>query len=184
MSRKYKFHNPEGMYFISYAVAKWIDVFTRIEYEDILLDSWQYCQKNKGLEIYAWCIVTNHVHMIISSSKNKLEDIIRDMKSYTSTCLKNAIDENIQESRKEWMLNIMIQEGCTNSNNKGFQFWQQHNHPIELDNNQIMDQKLDYINMNPVRAGFVENPEDYLYSSTRDYAGQKGLIEVKIIERN
>ena len=88
MSRKYKFFNKEDLYFVTFTVVKWIDVFTRNEYREILLDSWKYCQKHKGLEIYAWCIMTNHVHVIISSNKEELSSIMRDMKSFTFTSLK------------------------------------------------------------------------------------------------
>ena len=178
MSRKYKFFDPQGLYFISFAVINWIDVFIRNEYKDIILKSWKYCIENKGLEIYGWCIMTSHIHMIIGSNKNKPEDIVRDMKSYTSTQLKKAITENPQESRKEWMMEMMHKAGEKNSNNDGFQFWQQHNQPILLDNNYLMDQKLEYIHLNPVEAGIVEQPEDYLYSSARDFAGKKGLIDI------
>ena len=64
MSRKYKFWDNHGMYFISFATVHWIDVFTRNEYKDELIKCWQYCQEKKGLEIYAWCIMTSHVHML------------------------------------------------------------------------------------------------------------------------
>jgi REP element-mobilizing transposase RayT len=60
MSRNYKFHNPNGAYFISFAIVEWLDVFTRNEYKDIFLESLTYSQENKGMEIYAWCIMTNH----------------------------------------------------------------------------------------------------------------------------
>jgi hypothetical protein len=53
MSRKYKFHNPAGVYFVSYAVQGWVDVFTRDQYKDILLECLVYCQYNKGIEIFA-----------------------------------------------------------------------------------------------------------------------------------
>ncbi|MBN2610059.1 MAG: transposase [Bacteroidales bacterium] len=149
MSRKYKFRNPEGLYFISFASVYWIDVFIRVEYKNVLIDSWQYCQQNKGLNIHAWVIMTSHVHMIISSNTNKLEDIVRDMKSFTAGQLKKAIAENSQESRKEWMLWMFERAGKKNGNNKNFQFWQQHNKPIELVDNKIMQQKLDYIHNNP-----------------------------------
>ncbi len=181
MSRKYKFKNPEGIYFISFATVYWIDVFIRNEYKDILIESWKYCQKEKGLDIYAWIIMTSHVHMIIGSNKNKLEDIVRDMKSYTSRKLKDTIKENIQESRREWMLWMMERAGRQNSNNNKFQFWQQHNMPIELTDNKIMDQKLDYLHNNPVAEGIVDNPENYVYSSARDYCRIKGLIDVELL---
>jgi REP element-mobilizing transposase RayT len=64
MSRKHKFLNPEGLYFVSFAVVYWLDVFTRNEYKDILVENLKYCQENKGMEIIAWCIMTNHVHLI------------------------------------------------------------------------------------------------------------------------
>ena len=178
MNRKYKFFDPSALYFISFAVINWIDVFIRNEYKDIMLKSWKHCIDNKGLEIYGWCIMTSHIHMIISSNKEKPENIIRDMKSFTSNQLRKAITENPQESRKEWILEMMYKAGEKNSNNKGFQFWQQHNQPILLDNNYLMDQKLEYIHLNPVEAGIVERPEEYLYSSARDFAGRKGLIDI------
>jgi putative transposase len=73
MSRKYKFGNSSKQYFISFAVVNWIDVFIRNEYKEILLDSWQYCQREKDLEIYGWCIMTSHVHMIIVSKGRPLD---------------------------------------------------------------------------------------------------------------
>ena len=81
MSRKYKFHNPEGIYFVSFAVHEWGDIFTRNEYKNIHIDNLKYCQKHKGLEIFAWCIITNHVHVIIRAvEENLLLDILRDYK--------------------------------------------------------------------------------------------------------
>lgn len=182
MSRKYKFHDKYNLYFISFAVVNWIDVFIRTEYKDILIDSWNYCIKNKDLKIYAWFIMTNHVHMIVSSSKDELSDIMRDMKSFTSNQLRKSILTNPKESRKDWMLFMMKKFGIENNNNNDYQFWQQHNHPIILDSNFILDQKIDYIHNNPVKTGFVTRAEDYLYSSAIDYAGEKGLIEIIKIE--
>lgn len=81
MSRNYKFHNPERAYFVSFAVVEWLDVFTRNEYKDILVDSLEYCQKEKGMEMYAWCIMTNHLHLISRSIGDyKPEQILGDFK--------------------------------------------------------------------------------------------------------
>lgn len=178
MSTKYKFRNQDQLYFVTFAVVSWIDLFVRIEYKQILLDSWQHCQKNKGLEIFGWCIMTSHVHMIIGSHGDKLEDIMRDMKKYTSAALKLAIKNHPSESRREWLLEMMEKAGKANSQNINFQLWQQDNHPIELFDQKILHQKLNYIHNNPVAGGIVEKPEDYLYSSARDYCGLKGLIEI------
>ena len=106
MSTKYKFRNPDGCYFVTYAVVGWVDVFTRNVYKDILIESWRYCQQQKGLLIHAYVIMTNHVHMIISrNSTISLEAIMRDMKKFTSSTILEAIKKE-QESRREWMLNI------------------------------------------------------------------------------
>ena len=182
MSTKYKFYNPDGTYFVSFSVVRWIDVFTRNLYREIFLDSLKYCQSEKGLVIHAYVIMTNHVHLIISrKGTNLLENIMRDLKKYTSYQLVKAIKENNQESRKEWMLEIFQKEGARNSNNKVYQFWQQDNHPIELTSNDMMDLKLDYLHNNPVEHGFVSQPKDFLWSSMRDYCDEQGLIEIERI---
>jgi hypothetical protein len=84
--------------------------------------------------------------------------------------------------RKEWLVWLFERAGKNNSNNTRYQFWQQHNHPIELSTNEIIEQKLEYIHQNPVEAGIVLRPEDYLYSSAINYAGMpEKLIEVILI---
>ena len=81
MSEKYKFHNPTGIYFITTTIVGWIDVFTKPVYCDIVIDSLKYCQKEKGLVIHAWCIMSSHLHLIVSSAgKEKLPAILRDFK--------------------------------------------------------------------------------------------------------
>jgi putative transposase len=182
MSTQYKFHDQDKLYFITFAVVNWIDLFTRKEYKDIMIASWKHCQQYKGLEIYGYCIMSNHIHMIIGTHGDKLENIMRDMKKYTSDTLRAAIEQHSAESRREWMLWMMKRAGKTNSQNKSFQLWQQDNHPIELFGLKILHQKLDYIHYNAVAAGIVENPEDYLYSSARNYYGLPGLIDVILID--
>jgi REP element-mobilizing transposase RayT len=184
MSRQYKFHNQESLYFITYTVVNWIDLFTRNEYKNTLLKCWKYCCENKGLEVYAWVIMTNHVHMIIGSNKNLLEGIMRDVKRHTSFELKKMIQKHPGESRKKWMLKLMEEAGKKNSNNENFQLWQQHNHPIELSSDYLCKQKLNYIHENPVKAGIVYKAEEYLYSSARDYYYGKhcGLFPIVFLE--
>jgi putative transposase len=103
------------------------------------------------------------------------------MKSFTSRSLKDAITDNVQESRREWMIWMMERAGKQNSNNQNFQFWQQHNKSIELTDNKIMEQKLNFLHNNPVVEEIVEKPEDYKYSSARDYCGLKGLLKLELL---
>lgn len=123
MSRNYKFHNPEGLYFISFAVVGWLDVFIRTEYKEILLESLRFCQKNKGLQIHAWFIMSGHVHLVFRSiDGQKPELLIGDLKRFTSKTIVKAIKENLQESRKEYLLNFFLKEGSKTSNINQYQF--------------------------------------------------------------
>ena len=172
MSRKHKFCNPEGAYFVTFTVRDWIDVFVRSDYKNIVVKSLDYCQKNKGLEVFAWCIMSSHVHLIIRAKEGfLLPDILRDFKTYTSKILFKAIQENPQESRKEWLLPMF----------ENHQFWQPGSYPIEVWSSKVIYQKLDYIHENPVQEGIVFSPEQYVYSSATDYADGKGLLDVIII---
>ena len=178
MSRKYKFHDIDKIYFISFATVYWIDVFVREEYNQIIIDSWKHCQEKKGLQIYGWCIMTSHVHLIIGTTGKKLYEIVGEMKSYTSTQFKKIIKDHTHESRKEWIMWLMERAGKKNGNNNDWQFWQQHNKPLEIKEQQMFDKTLEYIHQNPVQAGFVTRPEDWKYSSARDFCGIKGLVEL------
>ena len=162
MSRKYKFRDESKRYFVTFAVVYWIDIFTRREYKDSLLNTLRYCQLNKGLELYAYCIMPNHVHMSIGSNKAPLANIMRDLKGFSAKQLIKQIQNHPHERRKEWILQRMRRAGSANGNNTKFQFWLQHNKPIELSSNAIMDQQLAYIHNNPVAAGFVDQEEGWL----------------------
>ena len=184
MSRNYKFHNPEGLYFVSFAVVKWLDVFTRNQYKNILLESLEFCQQNKGMEIIAWCIMTNHVHLVFRSIEGqKPELILGDFKRFTSKAIVKAIKENPRESRKKFLLSEFEKAAKNSSNVKHYQFWRHDNKPIELWSNKVIQEKINYIHNNPVEAGLVYKPEDYVYSSAIDYAGEKGLLKhIVVIE--
>jgi REP element-mobilizing transposase RayT len=183
MSRKYKFKDNEELFFVSFAVINWIDLFIRNEYKEVLITSIQYCQQHKDLDVYAYCIMTSHVHLIIGSRGNGMSNIMRDLKRHTSESLRKTIQQYPRKSRKEWMLQMMEEAGKQNSNNIGFQLWQQDNHPIALSTEKIMQQKLDYLHNNPVEAGFVEKPEDWLYSSAKQYyTEKKGMVDIIQIE--
>ncbi|UZT99253.1 transposase [Chryseobacterium fluminis] len=184
MSRNYKFHNPNGLYFVSFAVVGWLDVFIKDEYKEILLKSLSFCQKSKGMEIHAWCIMSNHVHLVFRSiNGQKPEFLLGDFKRFTSKALVAAIRENPTESRKEFLLNFFLTEGSKNSNVAQYQFWRHDNKPIELWSNKVINQKINYIHQNPVKAGLVSRAEEYKYSSAKDYCDEKGLLDDIVVFR-
>ncbi len=156
MSSKYKFLNPDGTYFVTFAVQAWVDVFTRNQYKDILIENLTYCIHNKGLEVFSWCIMTNHVHLLArATGQESFSDILRDYKKFTSKAVIKAIQENEKESRKEWLHEQFATE-------QGYRFWRSDNKPIEVWSNKVIQEKLNYIHYNPVEEGLVFRPEDYV----------------------
>lgn len=129
MSEKYKVRNQDKLYFITFSVVQWIDVFTRSEYSELLLESIRHCQKKKGLEVYAWCIMSNHVHFILGTSgQEKLHDIIRDFKKFTSVRIVKAIAENPKESRRDWLIWMFKKLAEKSKKHQKHCFWQNEYH--------------------------------------------------------
>nr|WP_262918364.1 transposase [Mucilaginibacter straminoryzae] len=180
MSHQYKARKPEEIYFVTFTIIDWIDIFTRPLYKQIIIDSLDFCCKNKGLNLYAFCLMSNHLHLLVSAKGHyALSDIIRDFKKYTSKKITEAI-QNENESRKAWLLNAFSFHASYNKRFQDYKVWQDGYHAVECDSAVILQQKLDYIHHNPVRAHIVAEPQHYLYSSAANYAGEGGLLDVLI----
>ncbi len=178
MSRKYKFHNKQGLYFVSFAIVYWIDVFTRERYFSILAASIEYCRKEKGMELYAYCFMPSHVHLVFRSGNGNPSGLIRDFKKHTTKKVIEAIQDNSQESRREWLLWMFEKAGKEKGNVSKYQFWQHHNKPIELWTDKVIEQKIDYIHNNPIESGFVINAIDWKYSSARNYQDDQTVLKI------
>jgi len=163
------------LYYVTITVVGWIDVFTRKEYVYDLIENIKYCQHNKGLDLYAYVIMSNHLHFIARSNQVPLNILLGNFKSYTSKRLIKLINDNSEESRKEWMMRMFNFYGTGNSQNEEMQFWQNGNHPIPLWNPKVIRQKIDYLHNNPVKQGIVAKPQDYLYSSANEFSAIKVL---------
>jgi len=167
----------DSLHYITFQIVRWVDIFTRKVYRDIVIDSLRYCQVNKGLEIYAFVIMSNHIHLLIRSDIGKLSDTIREFKSFTAKQILLAIDSE-SESRREWMLNLFEFAAKQHKRNEKYQIWTHENHAELIYSDKFIFQKIDYIHENPVRAGIVEKAEDYLYSSAGSFAGRPCLLEI------
>jgi putative transposase len=86
MPKNFKSKETGIPYFLTFTVVRWIPVFIKPEYYHILWESLQHCRKEKGLKIHAFVFMTNHIHIIVSTSnpETKLWEIIRDFKKYTA----------------------------------------------------------------------------------------------------
>ena len=180
MAEAYQIRNQQGLYFLTMQVVGWADIFTRSIYRDIIIESFDYCRKQKGLKIYAYVIMSNHVHCIVST-ENNLSDIVRDFKKFTSKKIIKLVEENIQESRKAWLMMIFKYHAKFNKRVEKLQFWTHENHAVELTDNEMIESKVNYIHQNPVSAGYVEQEHEYLYSSAKNFAGLISLLEIDVL---
>lgn len=186
MSRKYKFQNTSAAYFVSFATVYWLDVFIRQENFSILEEALTYCRVHKGMEVFAYCFMPSHacpelgrrIHLVFKSTRDNPSGLLRDFKGFTARKLVKAIENNPQESRKEWLLWMMERAGKKRANVSKRQFWQQHNKPIELWSGRVIKQKIQYIHNNPLEQGFVINPVEWKYSSARNYAEDETVLKI------
>jgi len=180
MSTKYKATEKNVAYFITITTVGWIDVFTRPRQKYVILNALKYCQKHKSLEIYAYCIMSSHIHLLCKSNETEvLSNIIRDFKTFTSKKIVETIVK-YPESRREWMLNY-FKKSCAHLKRKqNYKVWQNGYHAEKIYSNKFIKQKINYIHNNPVVDKIVSNAEDYVFSSARNYAELD--TEIDIIE--
>lgn len=168
-------------HFITATVVDWVDVFTRKTYKDSVIESLDFCIKNKGMILYGYVIMSNHIHLIIQSENDKLSDLIRDFKKFTSKTILNKIENDV-ESRADWMLKRFEFACKSHTRNDKYQFWQYGSHAEEIFSEKFMWSKLDYIHLNPVRSGLVSKASHYLYSSASNYVNNQGLLPITKVD--
>ena len=180
MSGKYKIWDQKKAYFLTLTVVGWIDAFTRKNHKLTIINSLQYCQKEKGLVIFGYCLMRSHLHLIARAENNdSLSDILRDFKKFTSKAILRQIQTD-EESRRDWMMEYFRKAAERMNGKTTFQFWQEGNHPEEINFNRFFVEKLQYIHNNPVKELFVEKPEDYFFSSARNYAGLDNYLDITL----
>lgn len=179
---RYVPQSVDNAFFLTLTVVDWVDVFTRPVYRRIFSDALNYAIDQKGLELFAWVLMSNHAHLVAAAREgHQLSDIIRDLKKFTSKRIVEEI-QVIPESRQDWMLYRFAYSGKFDPKIKNYRFWQEGNFPKECHSRDFLMQKINYIHNNPVRAEIVECAEHYLYSSAVDYAGGKGLVKVSVVD--
>ena len=174
-------HNESGVYFVSFATVNWIEVFTRQIYFDVLVDSINYCRMHKAMELFAYCFMPNHVHLVFRSVNEKPVELLRDFKKFAAKEVLKLIEINPQESKRELLLWLFERAGKKRGNISKYQFWQHHNKPIELWSDKVIKQKINYIHNNPVVSGFVSNAIDWKYSSARNFADDHTILTIDSI---
>ena len=170
---RYKIRKDHQPHFLSCTVVNWLPVFSRPEAAQVVLDSLSYLQSEEELVLYCFVIMENHLHMI-ASSENGLADVVGRFKSFTA---RKIIDLLVGRQEK-FMLRQFRHAKLAHKKDRMHQFWQEGNHPVLMQNDEIMRQKAEYVHYNPVRRGYVDDPVHWRYSSARNYSGMEGLLEV------
>lgn len=183
MKEGYIIRDETKAHFLTATIVDWIDIFSRQIYRDCIINSLTYCVQHKGMIVYGYIIMTNHIHLIIQSETGKLSDLLRDFKKFTATKILELLQNN-PESRREWILERFAKATYTHSRNKNYQVWQYGNHAEEIYTQKFLWSKLDYIHLNPVRAGLVNRASDYRYSSASNYVEGKGIFEFVTLAEN
>ncbi len=156
-------------YFLTLTTVGWIDIFTRRTYCDWALDSLKHCIQYKDLEVFANVIMPSHLHLVVRNIHSRLPDIIRDLKRHVARSIISDLHKSKMESRRAWLLHMFKYHAKYLRQNEKFKFWQNTSHPIELSYAYILNQKVEYIHMNPVAAGHVTDETTWTYSSANPF---------------
>jgi REP element-mobilizing transposase RayT len=167
-------------YFLTFNTVDWVDIFIRPVYKQIVVHSLNYFIDHKGLNVYAWCLMTNHLHLLAQARGNYvIADIEKEYKSFTTKKILEDIDTE-PEIRKTWLMRHFKNFGNRPGLLKKFHVWQTCSNPVFIDLNkrETLIDHIESIHNNPVRDRIVDSAADYLYSSARDYSGMKGLVRI------
>ena len=176
MRDRYKITEKDGVYFITSTIVQWLPVFTNSGYFEIITDSLRFCIKNKALKLYAYVILDNHFHLVVSSPQ--FSDTIAALKKFTA---RNII-EQLKHDNKEWLLNQFAFYKKSYKSESTYQIWQEGVHPVLISSTEMLTQKIEYIHHNPVRRGLVDLPEQWRFSSARIYIfNDHSIIEVNCL---
>ena len=176
MRSRYKIAELNSPHFIACTTVGWLPVFTRQKYFEIIMASLTFCRQAKGLRLHAYVILDNHLHLAVSS--DSLSQVIRDFKRHTAKQILAAA----QQDNKLWLLKQLEFFKGGYKVESQHQVWQEGVHPQAITTEDMLRQKLDYIHYNPVKIGLVDRPEDWRYSSARNYLGQDGVLEIDLVE--
>jgi len=176
MRSRYKYFHDTSPYFVTCTVVNWIAVFTSPVMFNIVIESLRFLRGTGSLKIFAYVILENHLHMIVSS-----EDLSNNMMRFKSYTARKIID--FAESKNNtWLLTQFKEEKKDFKNDRTYQVWQEGFHPQLIQSEEMLRQKIEYIHYNPVRRGYIDDPSNWVYSSARNYLkDDNSILEIDFI---
>jgi len=173
MSRtRYRIFEDEFPYFLTNTVVAWLPIFAHPPFTEIIFDSWRFLQRERGVRIFGHVILENHLHWIAAA--DNLSEQVGRFKSYTARRILDELECRGFAALLEELRFFKLRH----KNDQRYQLWQEGSHPQQIQNEEMMRQKMEYMHNNPLRRGYVEDPLHWRYSSARNYTGGKGFIEV------
>ena len=175
MRSRYKIIDKDGIYFTTSTIVEWLPIFTSLPYFNIIIESLKHCMENKSLKLYAYVIMDNHFHLIVSAPE--LSKTLQDLKKFTA----HQIIDILKKDNKQWLLNQFTFYKKRYKSKSKHQVWQEGSHPELLMSPDMFVQKAEYIHYNPVKRGLVDLPEHWRFSSARNYLlDDHSIIEVDL----
>lgn len=175
--------NHTKLYYVKYTTVNSIDLLTFSVYNTIILDSWKYCVNHRELKIYAYCILSNEVHLIVSSGDDTLEETIDASKSFVTRRITEAMHRSEYDNRKAWLMKIFRESALTQETDMGYRIWEPGCETILLNSKEEIINCIDTLHKLPLKSGIVDDVLAWVYSSAGDYAGIKGHLEVNFISK-
>ncbi len=169
---RYRFGEAGSPHFLTCTIAGWLPVFTRPETVNIVFDSWRFLQDEGRITLFGYVILENHLHLIAAS--DDLGEQIQRFKSFTA----RRIIDHLIDCKAHRLLSLLRHLKPDYKTESEFQLWEEGSHPQMILNDEMMEQKLNYIHYNPVKRGYVDEPTHWRYSSARNYAGMDALIPI------
>ncbi|MEX2603049.1 MAG: transposase [Gracilimonas sp.] len=169
---RYKQHEPWYPYFISSSFVHGLPLFSKPEIVQIVIDLLKFHQHQKGLKIFSYCIMENHVNLIVEH--DDLKTCMQSIKSYSA----KQILEFLKAANNQLYLKQLKFSKQQGKKESKYQVWQEGYHPKQISTQKMLEQKVQYIHYNPVKRGYVDLAEDWRYSSARNFLGKEGLLEI------
>jgi len=177
MRSRYRIVESDGIYFLTATVNEWIPVFIGRDFCDIIIAALRFCRAHKGLRIYAYVVMENHMHLV--GEAPDLGRVMQDFKRHTA----KEVVRLAESQKKEWLLNQLAYWKKRYKKESAYQVWQEGTHPQLIQGDEMLSQKIAYVHENPVRRGYVDAPEHWRYSSARNYILEDhSVLEVDRVE--
>ncbi|NIA12861.1 MAG: transposase [Nitrospiraceae bacterium] len=163
MRSRYRVVESSGVYFLTATVVEWVPVFIADDACCIVTAALDFCRLHKGLRLYAYVIMENHIHLVAEAP-----DLIRVVQAFKRHTARELV-QWAENTGKNWMLNQFGFFKKRYKRTSRHQVWQEGVHPQILQDDNVLRQKIEYIHNNPVRRGYVDTPEHWRYSSARNF---------------